>query len=747
MTVSERPVNQLIKVQVRDALPATRRNLMPSTSGYVNWPATGPCTTGGSSFSTDPGWWNGGVRIEPTGAGAFVWKVGGVVQIRERGVMTFSVIGRKHLGTWALSVTPRIRWSTGAVTNGVATPLTLANANKPNDVVLAVTATPPLDATTGQLELFGTFEAAGRGFGGYAAMAEYGSSRGEFFNGDKPDTAMVTYGWEGERLSTPSYESVEWIDLNCKVTGFNATRGGRADGAANSIQVSTSTLTLVGDIDLGVTTYLRPNCEIRLIGPAGIFYTATMIDAAQKVEYDKPRNRRTVHTTITAADAAQAAGNTIRHGVSTPSGVETWEERITRLNASAATFKTSPPLGNQKLFWAPTGDQTDQWAKASNLNYTTERNFGQLAVRVPFEWAVRTFPAGSLGVRRTLTNLVPGKSYGFTAYVSGNALVGADENHWYRASIVGGAFGNEVLGDWAGNPLPMVVFTATSTTHTFQIANSRDIVFGQNVGYLARFWDIRVYEVGIVDDYLLQDVAYESNLSNHYDLACDSVGARWWVDRNNVVQFRRSPEATGIVAEFTDDRKAGALEYTDIDTSFDTRNVVNTLTLRQHGAKLNEEGQPVTDDYSALVVEPFSAEAWGRREASLDTCLWLGFEHELDLETRAAEIFTDRGNPSYRVRHIRWNAQEDPELASTLDIYDRVKVLYRGEIHVGRIISLKHAVSQTRWMMDIFLTDVTTGPTFAELSAYYAGKTWAQMSALTAGQTFAEFSKRPLKEV
>jgi hypothetical protein len=129
-----------------------------------------------------------------------------------------------------------------------------------------------------------------------------------------------------------------------------------------------------------------------------------------------------------------------------------------------------------------------------------------------------------------------------------------------------------------------------------------------------------------VADLVLQDVVYESSLANHFDLASNSVGGSWWVDEYNVTQFAASlPETDPLVARFSDVHEdipiAGAAPhvcYTDIQVGYDTTNVVNDLTVVNHGR------DAVTGDAADVtygVQDITSSANWGPRQATIDTSL------------------------------------------------------------------------------------------------------------------------------
>lgn len=66
---------------------------------------------------------------------------------------------------------------------------------------------------------------------------------------------------------------------------------------------------------------------------------------------------------------------------------------------------------------------------------------------------------------------------------------------------------------------------------------------------------------------------------------------------------------------------------------------------------------------------------------------------------RAEEILEARKTPGITISSARWNAQEDPKLAAPLDIGNRVRVEFRGNVQGSRIIGIRHDIAGGRLMM------------------------------------------------
>lgn len=75
----------------------------------------------------------------------------------------------------------------------------------------------------------------------------------------------------------------------------------------------------------------------------------------------------------------------------------------------------------------------------------------------------------------------------------------------------------------------------------------------------------------------------------------------------------------------------------------------------------------------------------------------------LNVQARTAEVLSKYSTPAKTITSIRWNAAEDPALASTLDIQDRVRVEFQGTSQDSRIVGIKHDLSGDRWMIELAL--------------------------------------------
>lgn len=75
------------------------------------------------------------------------------------------------------------------------------------------------------------------------------------------------------------------------------------------------------------------------------------------------------------------------------------------------------------------------------------------------------------------------------------------------------------------------------------------------------------------------------------------------------------------------------------------------------------------------------------------------------LNARIREVIEDRKTPTRLVSRIVWNAQQDPALAATLDVQDRIRVRFQGQTQDSRIIGLKHDMRGDRWVVTLDIVE------------------------------------------
>jgi hypothetical protein len=232
--------------------------------------------------------------------------------------------------------------------------------------------------------------------------------------------------------------------------------------------------------------------------------------------------------------------------------------------------------------------------------------------------------AAALGIERTFTGLVVGRTY----KLNGTALSLQDTTpagNLYRFAVVGIGSGSNATTSDTADPvaIPEYTFVATGTSHVVRVElNEAASWSGSGWFEAVAFYGVTLTEIPNASPYRLQDVTLESSLANHFTIACDTVGAVWWVDSDDVTQFRQVPGDTAVRATFTDARAPGELEYIDLAESYDTRNVVNDLAVKNYGRDA-VTGNSRDVDYA--LTDAASVAEWGVRSGDVAMCLRSGY--------------------------------------------------------------------------------------------------------------------------
>lgn len=488
-------------------------------------------------------------------------------------------------------------------------------------------------------------------------------------------------------------------------------------------------------------------------------FTGTIVDLQQREELDKNTGRSQIFTTLLATDNVQPLANTKRYGAIAEGGFENWEDRIRRLAASSPVPTDLPRGTTSRVVYTRSG--VDGWTALSGS--IVPEQFKDSAVDVPpTVWprrsalyvlyrrtAALTAAIGTLGVQRVLRGLTPGATYrvSVNATIWENTTAAAPS---LRIGVAGVGVGPATALPLTPNGVALVTyqFTATGTTHTVQITNGAAVAFQPNQFLSMQIQPVTIVETGRVDPFRLQSTVYEGSLASHFDLACNSTGAYWWVDSHGIAQFRAYSAPDEIVGSWTDNpaelNDPLTFAYTDIDTSFDTKGLVTALTLQQHGAKPGDKGWDA-DDSATTFDDATGIDRWGVRGDQLDTTIHTGPGFESALAERANDVFAERARTARTITGFQWNAQENPGKALALEIYDRVRVK-RGKLVVtARIIGLKHTITPTRWIVDVALTEISTGIPFEQLNTALGTRTFAQWNAIIGSASFAELNADILK--
>lgn len=548
-------------------------------------------------------------------------------------------------------------------------------------------------------------------------------------------------------------DTQEWISYACDVLSTNVVRGGARDGLTNSIDVGSLSMLIKNNADPLTDIKIRPNTPIRLIlknDDETVLFTGKILDVKATYALNKKTGVKTRFVSIYSVDAVQNIANTKRYGADDGiDGFEKWEERIERLSLSTDQNVNLPVEGTPTVKYqydyydfdpTPSGDGLDSWVRFGTYPSGVTGTIEQAAVSGSFpgqSMGVRvqssngfafpiTLAADTYGARRTIAGLTPGKTYTLnmglayqdpTSVYALGSVNSAEHFSKYKIGVTGIGHSAEVdlrtgsiVGDKYLNAMPEFSFVATSTSHQIEYilstGNTRTVASTNPILESVLGYNVEVATEVSISPYRLQSIVYESNLANHFNVACDSVGAFWWVDQNNEIQFKADLDNEGITATFTDDpNDLDALCYTNIITGYDTKNTVNDIELVNHGLQDDpfNPGNNIANDVVYSFVDPTSIAGYSHHSDEIHTSLWTGTGYELSIEQRAEELLIEHRRPKQTITQITWNAQENPEKLAALEIYNQIQVNFEGKSQLSRIVGLAYDIQPTRWMVIISL--------------------------------------------
>lgn len=520
-----------------------------------------------------------------------------------------------------------------------------------------------------------------------------------------------------------------WKSYLLNATSVNAQRGGSRTGLSVGMEVGTMTITF-REPALGGNVELVPRRAIRLSnkGDTQPFFTGEIVDVDYTFQYDKRLRQIVRIVTIVAVDPVQAHAAATRFGASSGNGIdgfETWEARIRRLAASSIT-PVVPPVepATVNRYTMPATSNLDGWSYFGSPNgtvapYPIAKEQVSISTPPSNPYAVVrrmdstnriTIERGSQGLRRTITGLTPGRLYTLSAwgaYAGALTPTGTAVMSTYMLGVTGVGWGDPVsfYERGAAYLFPSYTFRATSTEHQVLVGLGADTMVEPQPDseYLALL-EFTVTQDATIAGYLMGNTVLESSLANHFDIACMSAGAYWWVDAAGITRFGRDLPGTADVAVFTDKRTAGQREYVGLDANYDTRAVVNDLAVTNHESAYDADGVTiVSGDREMVLTDDTSQGTWGPRSGSAGFTVYDKGTQAGALVARARELLAEHRTALYTPHRIVWNAQEFPALVAALDVFAPVRVISGGQQFLMRIINIKHEITPTRWLVTLEL--------------------------------------------
>jgi len=545
--------------------------------------------------------------------------------------------------------------------------------------------------------------------------------------------------------------ALEWVPILNRATGVATRRGASQDSATASIDVGTLSITLLGEVAADLR--IRPSTPIRLRDTtAGVtLFTGEVADLSTTHERDLSGGTATTRsrTTIAAVDVVQRVANTMRYGAvvgdtgdDTPRTYETFEQRIdrllgrtglpyevapnepvevkhppTRITLGAPTFEA---ISGAPDLWTPSGPTVD-------LSVGT-MHWGPESELVGYTAGCRlldgTHHPGESYVSRPLHNLFPGATYTLTVHnLSGGTGPVA-------LGVVG--IGYDVRTAATGPA--SYTFVATHTTHEVFIGpgNTRtipgdwpdimpDLPWTPDMDPVTDpapglpYMSVSLSELRMPrgQDWMLQNIVYESSLANHLDVATNTVRGYWWADRDGVIRAMREPGWAEPVAIFTDATagRPNAVSYVDIRNSFDTARIVNDVRLNNHGRTLDETGNAVAHDVTISARDETSVATNGARAGEVAVSIYdpanagsIYFGAGKALARSYVKAYARAGET---VSSVRVRTTPAADLLAGLDIYDAVTVEHAGRVWECRIAAIEHELTPEDWHTNLYLIERT----------------------------------------
>lgn len=357
--------------------------------------------------------------------------------------------------------------------------------------------------------------------------------------------------------------------------------------------------------------------------------------------------------------------------------------------------------------------------------------------------------AKTYGIKKTVETET-GKTYQFRVKVAsaytgpgGTVPSGVVKSFALRARGLEGS--SVTLGSATGSAtIPAFTFTATGSTTLLEVLITGAVNPGASALARVMFYDVALVQLDTELPQRFITTSFSSTLDKHFDLASNSVGGSWFVDKDGVTQFTPPAEMLPVSHVFTDQKKDETLEYTDISAGYDTRSIFNYLEIKNIGFDW-----PMPDKLAENIRKAAKGEGDSKPSATEDTYVWEDEDSQAEYGIRSASVTTNIALPSPRmmeqgpmsypgfptypapdwqntpegkayfdlidrltkgkteprllVSSLVFNAQQDMESAKKLEVGQRVIVVYRGVQQDLLIAGMSHDIRPDRWLITLTL--------------------------------------------
>lgn len=205
----------------------------------------------------------------------------------------------------------------------------------------------------------------------------------------------------------------------------------------------------------------------------------------------------------------------------------------------------------------------------------------------------------------------------------------------------------------------------------------------------------------------LAQTDFDGNLVEHLQLATDSDGGYWFIDRNGVIQIVGGDVAASNtpVASFYGRKQADptVLYYTDAPGSYNSSVTVNKLSIENLTMGVDDSGDPVGVTTKYQFVDDTSIASWGPTSAGIKTNL----VNASDVTALGTAVLNANKTPQNIVSSVTWIGTKNVEKAATFEPYQVVTVQrengYYEEIAQYRIMGIIHEIDGYQWTVTLTL--------------------------------------------
>lgn len=480
-------------------------------------------------------------------------------------------------------------------------------------------------------------------------------------------------------LALDAETGLTWHEITDDALTITTQRGTKADGAGLAVEVGYLTATFKNAIDprLDPAAY-RPGRPVRLRTADGTMFTGITEDLA--LTFDK--NTDDTFVTLTAFDAVKPLANTTRYGAAAYNAEhEPWTRRVERLfQSSAVSFVIPPTIDPEAELFDHTGAAEDgQWSGSW---------------RVEGEWLINLDYGGD--VTRELTGLTPGTVY--------RVVVEAEISPAGAPTLtVDGELSRDtdlVVTDGVDCARYTVLFLASETTALATLTTEP--------GYYCNLARVAATSIEYVPQ--AANIAHETNLAAHLDIATRSAGRGWYVDADNVARIAPDDAAVAIhLGDLTDEADPLFVGYVAASVSFGTSAIVNDLALANLGRKVDSSGSETsTTTNLGPWISPVSAATWGERTQTMTTAIYVGdaYPYTDGPDRLAADYLATHAEPHVTIDAVTVDVTVDNvAIVAALDIYARAIATHRDVTQESAIVAIGHTITPRKWTTVLTLTE------------------------------------------